>query len=136
MGAFCDGKAEKWGDIEAKKGLVIAPGEKLEITAGIKIVLLTSENLEWKPLMLSADDVDVDRILAETTASYGDPKALEYSARRNIEHILSACSVPVTDKFVWDYDRIDDVPTKELAESLVALTCGDLSGHRVCSSAS
>jgi hypothetical protein len=48
---------------------------------------------------------------------------LDYITRRNLEHILSVCVVPIPNSFDADAE-------------LIALTCGDLSGHRVTSSAS
>lgn len=50
-------------------------------------------------------------------------KYIDHITRRNLEHILSVCAVPIPNP----YDPVED---------LVALTCGDLSGHRVTSSAS
>ncbi|KAK1963129.1 hypothetical protein LY78DRAFT_642002 [Colletotrichum sublineola] len=49
---------------------------------------------------------------------------IDFVVRRNLEHILSVCAVPVEGSLLG-------------GETLrVALTCGDMSGHRVCSSAS
>lgn len=55
---------------------------------------------------------------------------IEYLVRRNLEHILSVCSIPLrrpkleSDSFVHD----SRVP--------VALTCGDMSFHRITASSS
>jgi hypothetical protein len=45
-----------------------------------------------------------------------DQPHLEFMIRRNLEHILSVCSIPIPDKGI-------------------ALTCGDMSGHRLVTSA-
>lgn len=55
---------------------------------------------------------------------------IEFSARRNLEHILGVCAIPVTvhvsreiaEGFIWK--KLQDVQP-------IALTCGDLSGHRI-----
>lgn len=50
---------------------------------------------------------------------------IQYLAARHLEHILSACAIPF--------------PTPENPHpgpESVALTCGDISGHRICTSAS
>ncbi|KAK1992783.1 hypothetical protein LX36DRAFT_731693 [Colletotrichum falcatum] len=49
---------------------------------------------------------------------------IDYIVRRNLEHILSVCAIPV------EGTRLGGETVR------VALTCGDISGHRVCSSAS
>lgn len=77
------------------------------------------------------------------------PKShIEFLAWRHLEHILSVCAVPVLPTAL-----IEDRSTQEEAQSfvsqrasgeqepksddvLIALTCGDMSGHRVCTSAS
>lgn len=54
-----------------------------------------------------------------------DRPRIQYLASRHLEHILSVCAIPVPD------------PGKGLRASPgVALTCGDMAGHRVCTSAS
>lgn len=52
---------------------------------------------------------------------------LRYVTWRNLEHILSVCAIPVGTSINYKYD--DGIPP-------IALTCGDMSLHRVCNSAS
>lgn len=52
---------------------------------------------------------------------------LDFTIQRNLEHILSVCSIPTTQ------GPVNDTQQKAAA---VALTCGDISGHRVALSAS
>lgn len=60
---------------------------------------------------------------------------IEFTTRRNLEHILGVCAIPVAvsvsgevaEGTVWE--KLRDVQP-------IALTCGDLSGHRICTSAS
>lgn len=55
---------------------------------------------------------------------------IEFSARRNLEHILGVCAIPVAvhvseeiaEGFIWK--KLQDVQP-------IALTCGDLSGHKI-----
>lgn len=59
---------------------------------------------------------------------------LEFTARRNLEHILSVCAIQVT---LPTHDIADSSVKMTLANvAAVALTCGDVSGHRICWSAS
>lgn len=58
---------------------------------------------------------------------------IEFTARRNLEHILGVCAIPVAvsvseenaEGSVWE--KVRDVQP-------IALTCGDMSGHRICTS--
>ncbi|KAL2278237.1 hypothetical protein FJTKL_14648 [Diaporthe vaccinii] len=60
---------------------------------------------------------------------------IEFSARRNLAHILDVCAIPVavsvsgenTKGLIWD--KLRDVQP-------IALSCGDLSGHRICTTSS
>jgi hypothetical protein len=88
--------------------------------------------LDWKRLVLSPAAVDIDRFLSEESSSHVIDVGLDYATRRNLEHILSVCAIPVPPGHVWDYDNMNP----KIAEPAVALTCGDMSGHRVCTSAS
>lgn len=60
---------------------------------------------------------------------------LGFAAWRNLEHILSVCTVPVTsvDPDAASFTTLPETLSKVDA---VAITCGDMSGHRICWSAS
>lgn len=73
---------------------------------------------------------------------------LEYFAWRHLEHVLSVCAVPTLLPKIFE-DHLTQQPGhdwgsppaswKEEAmadDTLVALTCGDMSGHLICASAS
>ncbi|KAL0258643.1 hypothetical protein SLS55_006140 [Diplodia seriata] len=88
----------------------------LEITMAYKLELKSSGE-SW-------DDAEIDEEELETNTSYQKIKFsadrhLDFIIRRNLEHILSVCSVPVSPGGL-----------------AIALTCGDFSGHRVSSPAS
>lgn len=57
-------------------------------------------------------------------------ETLDFMIRRNLQHILSVCSIPVT-------CVVPDPETGIQREmEAIALTCGDVSGHRISSAAS
>ena len=132
IGFFVNGEARKLEDFRKREWHTVEPGECLELVAGYKLVLLRSKMLDWKPLIVSAADVDIDLFLSERSSSYVISADLDYASRRNLEHILSVCAIPVPPGHVWDYDNMKP----KVAEPAIALTCGDMSGHRVCISAS
>jgi hypothetical protein len=133
IGFFVNGEAMKLEVLRGREWHV-EPGECLELVAGYKLVLLRPKMSEWKPLVLSAADVDIDRFLSEGSSSHVIDVGLDYATRRNLEHILSVCAIPVPPGYVWDYDIMK--PEAAEPEPVIALTCGDMSGHRVCTSAS
>ena len=55
---------------------------------------------------------------------FTDNGAINQALRRNLEHILSVCSIPVM------------AEGDGSGEPAVALTCGDVDGHRVATAAS
>lgn len=67
----------------------------------------------------------------DVPGSSSEMRHLGFAARRNLEHILSVCAIQVTsDASAVSYpEALRDVEA-------IALTCGDMSGHRICWSAS
>lgn len=85
-------------------------------------------------------------------AQGSSPKShIEYIAWRHLEHVLSVCAIPVSSPTLFE-DRShlgagrpcaphpasweEEAPWATKDDRLVALTCGDMSGHRICTSAS
>lgn len=66
------------------------------------------------------------------TESAGPDELAEYLVWRHLEFILSVCAIPIKPPRLWT--EAED--TSAAGDRLVALTCGDMSGHRVCTSAS
>lgn len=62
---------------------------------------------------------------------------LAFAARRNLEHLLSACTIQATPD-VSDIDDLESLPEALHDPELksVAFTCGDMYGHRICWSSS
>lgn len=50
-------------------------------------------------------------------------KNRDYAFRRNLEHILSVCSIPIA------VEQNKNTPSPQ--EPAIAITCGDISGHRI-----
>jgi hypothetical protein len=136
MGFFLNGEAKKFEDFKEMRDFEVLTDKPTEFTAGYKLVLLGSDASDWKRLTMSAKEVDVDYILAQSTFDDFNGFALDYPTRRNIQHMLSVCAIPVTDRLVWK-GSIEDVAKPRLSkDSQIAFTCGDMSGHRICNSAS
>jgi hypothetical protein len=64
---------------------------------------------------------------------------LDFVVRRHLEHILSVCAIPTPTPALSS----NDIANNDMANASdsgaitpVALTCGDISGHRICTSAS
>lgn len=58
---------------------------------------------------------------------------IEFTVRRNLEHILGVCTIPVRASGERDEGLVFDKPHDVQA---IALTCGDMSGHRISTASS
>ncbi|PTB66519.1 hypothetical protein BBK36DRAFT_1118914, partial [Trichoderma citrinoviride] len=100
--------------------------ETLEITLAYTLQLFPSEQLETSTSPVSEADLEEakQRINTEslTPISISADRHLDFILHRNLEHILSVCSIPV------------NIGSGETPA--IALTCGDVSGHRVTRKAS
>jgi hypothetical protein len=100
-------------------------GKPVTVTQAFRLQLITKRK-EWIKLKeIEIPDSDFCHYMAEILQlqpSFAkltfakDQPHLEFMIRRNLEHILSVCSIPIPDKGI-------------------ALTCGDMSGHRLVTSA-
>ncbi|KAI0384178.1 hypothetical protein F5Y04DRAFT_269619 [Hypomontagnella monticulosa] len=81
--------------------------------------------------MSEGSDSDPSGIPADDSSSRSH---IEFIVRRNLEHILSVCSIPLKPSG-WGNGKATSL---KLSSDLypVALTCGDMSCHRICTSAS
>lgn len=157
---FIDGKAVHWGELEDNidedihdlNDIPLGGGSVVEVTTAYRMLLLPAMgNRSWEQFLIHPDDANVDTFLAdeglilrpglplnvpdnlkqallqkETIAgipqnALGTAKLINFLVRRNLWHILSVCSIPT-------HSEGDD--------PRFALTCGDISGHHVCTSAS
>jgi hypothetical protein len=142
MGVFVNGEALTKDKFDHDRSITIAPRSVYSIVSGYKLVLLSTKRENWKSLLLTKEDVDIDDFLWKTqppadippdTFLFNEP----FYIGRNVEHILTVCAIPVTEGPVWDYKtRSTRDVGEETKPPVIALTCGDMAGHRVCSSAS
>jgi hypothetical protein len=101
-------------------------GDRFTIVIAFKLALQPSQNLpstapvSFQDLESAMECLKPDQYEEQTFTT--DPR-LNFCLRRNLEHILSVCSIPTT-------------PLDQHGQQIIALTCGDLDGHRVATSAS
>ncbi|KAJ5751748.1 hypothetical protein N7520_008665 [Penicillium odoratum] len=129
MGLFING--EVIPSVGSENGItrLVPKNSQFQLVCGYKLVFLPHDDSDWKRLVITAQDVDIDQFLSETQIKNDIPKDeflfdREFYIGRNVEHILSVCMIPVAQREV------------SKGEEVIALTCGDMSGHRVCVSAS
>lgn len=60
---------------------------------------------------------------------------IEFTVRRNLQHILDVCAIPVAGRFTGE-DSGDSVWEELRDVQAIALSCGDLLGHRICTTSS
>ncbi|KAF7888255.1 uncharacterized protein EAF02_002796 [Botrytis sinoallii] len=150
VSVFIDGVAVKFHSNE-EWNLTVEIEQTKEVFVAYKLVYLTSEILnDWKQFLVEADKANVNNLLlkefestqyrpiqlsslrdsipnvsaSETTAWDKIKSNLDFIFQRHLEHILNVCTIPIT-----SYQGSNDTPA-------VALTCGDMSAHRICTSAS
>jgi hypothetical protein len=101
-------------------------GDRFAIVIAFTLALQPSQNLpSTAPVSFQGFESAMECLKpdqCEEQTFTNDPR-LNFCLRRNLEHILSVCSIPVT-----QFD--------EHGRQIIALTCGDLDGHRVATSAS
>lgn len=110
-------------DEQAKEDLL--SNKRIKITLAYTLELASSADEVSNPLSKYALPWLQPKGGAYEPPLFVDDKHLNFTLRRNLEHILSVCSIPV---------RLHDEPRDEAMP--IALTCGDLSGHRIAKEAS
>jgi hypothetical protein len=119
--------------LEDPGGFAAKPDKPVVVTQAFQLRLITTTE-EWiqlkdigtpksefrcidNPLGLEMDNMlELQPLFTKLTFAEND-RHLDFMIRRNLEHILSVCSIPTPNKGT-------------------ALTCGDISGHRLVTSAS
>ncbi|KAJ4267516.1 hypothetical protein NW762_003623 [Fusarium torreyae] len=99
---------------------------KLTITIAYTLQLVSSQSLpDTAPCSLVQFQSAMKHLQSRPAHGNGltDNPDMDFILRRNLEHILSVCSIPVT------------LPDEQGMRA-IALTCGDLDGHRVATAAS
>jgi hypothetical protein len=159
---FVDGKAVHWGEFEDNSDvgtshhdfndIPLGGGSVVEVATAYRMLLLPATgNRSWEQFLIHPDDANVDAFLADEEHIFGadlpldvperlktdlqrqasikgipqdaagTAKLIKFLVRRNLWYIISVCSIPTHSK--------GDDPS-------FALTCGDISGHRICTTAS
>lgn len=73
----------------------------------------------------------------DSGSDWNPTRHIEYLAWRHLEHVLSVCAMPLrAPGLVEVNDSPVRMPKRDTSISPVALTCGDISGHRINTSAS
>lgn len=144
------------------------------ITMAYRPQLMHKTENGWGCAVIPAPEADLATVLAKTwvqSLELSTDSRLDFVLRRNLEHVLSVCAVPIPDGPVWDHgyghekemsNSAAKEPTRKrdklwnllspkgsfldtssqnqdragATQHVVALTCGDLSGHHVVTSAS
>ncbi|TGO30641.1 hypothetical protein BPAE_0004g00990 [Botrytis paeoniae] len=150
VSVFIDGVAMKFHSNE-EWNLTVGIKQTKEIVVAYKLVYSTSEvSNDWKQFLVEADKANVDNLLlkefkstqyrpiplfslgdsipnvsASETMAWNKIKSnLDFIFQRHLEYLLTVCTIPIT-----SYLSSNNM-------SAVALTCGDISAHRICTSAS
>ncbi|KAL7788049.1 hypothetical protein V8C43DRAFT_323855 [Trichoderma afarasin] len=116
-------------DDQAK--LDLRKNKKLEITLAYEIDLISSSGirrLRLRKQTPAPPDLLTDlhsKALSFEASPITTDEHLNFALRRNLEHILSVCSIPIPISTESDHDI-----------SPVAITCGDMAGHRIAGAAS
>ncbi|KAF2502355.1 hypothetical protein BU16DRAFT_554420 [Lophium mytilinum] len=112
--------ADDWYQTRCENpGHLVQPYKPVQVTLAFKLVLLQNESQQNVPLISESDLANAYKAFATpsfTKLEVSSNPQLNFTLGRNLEHILSVCSIPVG--------------------SDVVLTCGDISGHRIVTSAS
>lgn len=113
---------------------------ELKITLAYRLDFVNSATARGQPCPISYGDGDfmaVQKTLQNpfNITPFTEDEHLNFILGRNLEHILSVCSISIIEPVG------NDSPSSQGALSnpegpLIALTCGDISGHRIVASAS
>ncbi|KAK4085530.1 uncharacterized protein Triagg1_520 [Trichoderma aggressivum f. europaeum] len=132
---YIDDRSQSVGPIEHSPDYQIHPDDKAlaDLVNNKRVKITLAYTLE----LVSPTD-DISNSLSEGALPPLQPKDytyeppvfasdphLNFTLRRNLEHILSVCSIPIRAR---DESKAEIIP--------IALTCGDISGHRVTKEAS
>ncbi|KAK4085532.1 uncharacterized protein Triagg1_522 [Trichoderma aggressivum f. europaeum] len=100
-------------------------GKKVKVTLAYQLELISSGATEPKHSVSSESLSRIQTVLKEPSKipALTQDDRFNVNLRRNLEHILSVCSIPVSS------DADEKNPS-------IALTCGDISGHRISTEAS
>ncbi|KAJ5721710.1 uncharacterized protein N7483_009644 [Penicillium malachiteum] len=164
ISVFMNGKGQKI-HFKNKNDLIKMPAfsePEVEFTAVFKIFMGTRK-LDWQSFMVSKTDVYCDplpTVPAGLDSSLSQDRQLIWHFRRNLEHILSVCSIPVDVLTAQDDSSLSANQNEKLQAPMItiqpptgreevlhpnrpvqpiqpiALTCGDFGDHHISISGS
>lgn len=123
----------------------VKESDTLELTAAFRLQFLKRDSV-WKDFVLPISDVDVSELvqspaLASDRWSFLHDHVLSRHFRRNLEHILSVCSIPLKvgvlerrqfgENFEYNASIERNEDEKAHRVTPIALTCGDFGDHVV-----
>lgn len=141
---FVNGKAQELEqrdeDFYATKPgqkFTVDSSEPLQITVAYRL-LLCEKDCDGDDFPITQDSLHcMHKMLREssfTELKLSNDIHMNFVMQRNLEHILSVCSIPVPHKCGKGCQSQQPCPKEK--EKAIALTCGDMSGHRIVTSAS
>lgn len=147
LSLFINGRAQKFSGndrtstvytIDPPDSSELRKNEDIQIALAYTLGEISLENEDVnniKPLSF----IDPWKILEESEVEFKEPSFvndahLNFALRRNLEHILSVCSIPVATSSITATPPVVDEASDKIP--LIALTCGDVSGHRISTAAS
>ncbi|PVH69762.1 hypothetical protein DL98DRAFT_598382 [Cadophora sp. DSE1049] len=133
---------------------ILHAGSRIEIVTAYRMILLPKSTAGWKSFLIRPEEANVDAFMRTAAASFkpfslsgidaancaseSTYQNIEFAVRRNLEHILSVCAIPLRGPPLERENPAQQHSSQSAFEELVpvALTCGDISAHRICPSAS
>ncbi|RAR01649.1 mg2+ transporter zinc transport protein [Stemphylium lycopersici] len=118
---------------KSNPGFQVEPGRSLQTTVAYKI-LVREKSWDGTDFPITQNSLySMHNMLSKFSFARLDmspDENIDFIMRRNLEHILSVCSIPLPEP---GQDPSDD---QEPINEPIGLTCGDMSGHRIVTSAS
>jgi len=134
--------------VKSKFGVdfTVTPSQPLEVIEAYRLQLVPRK-ADWRDCVIPHGEfLKMEAALCSErygNVQFSSDPCLNHITRRNLEHILSVCSIPVPLQPEANQDLTFEFtgdPEHELENNsedwTLALTCGDISGHRLVTSAS
>lgn len=143
MAMFFNGKPQKIakeGKLAVSKEDILDSNGRGRITMAYRLQLMLTQSMEWESSLIRTSVCHIDDVLRASKYESFDltennQSNLNFVMKRNMEHILSVCAIPISNKPIGLDPASPSIPETR-TEKRIALTCGDLSGHRISTSAS
>jgi len=141
-GVFVDGIPQTLNLSRRNRFIFDRSMKRTVITAAYKLVHVEPDVAkDWRSTSISPREANIKAALSTHVfqpVAFTADQRMDFIIRRNLEHILSVCMIPAggsRTKGASD-DSISTTGSGSEVRRPLALTCGDISGHRICISAS